>query len=80
MALRVSFLFAGEKWERTRGDLKLGDVIVGCSGKDLPDMTARQFHAYFRLNFDVGDVATLHVLREGKRLDIRVPCLDVPRE
>lgn len=77
MALRVSFLFPGEKWEKTRGDLRMGDVIVGVGGKDLGHMTPRRFHTFFRLNFEVGDTATLNVLRGGRRLDVPVPCLDV---
>lgn len=77
MALRVSFLFPGEKWVKTRGDLKMGDVIVGINGKELPTMTPRQFHTHIRLNFNVGDTVTLNVLRGGERKDIAVPCLDV---
>jgi hypothetical protein len=77
MALRVSFLFPGEQWLKTRGDLKMNDVIVGINGKSLPTMTTRQFHSHFRLNFDVGDTATLNVLRGDRRLPVRVPCIEV---
>jgi hypothetical protein len=77
MALRVSFLFPGEKWVRTRGDLRLGDIITGAGGKALPDMTPRQFHTHFRLSFEVGDTAVLDVLREGRPMKVTVPCLEV---
>jgi serine protease Do len=77
LALRVSFLFPGEQWAKTRGELKLDDVIVGIDGRSLPAMTTRQFHSHFRLAFDVGDTATLNVLRGSERLEVRVPCVDV---
>ena len=77
MALRVSDLFAGPEWAKTRGDLRLNDVIVGVNGRPLPPMTIQQFHVYFRLTFNVGDTATLSVLRGDQRLAIQVPCLEV---
>src|SRR5688572_23410824 len=46
------------------------DRNEGVNGKDLPHMTARQFHSYFRLNFYVGEAAVLNVLRGEQRLDI----------
>lgn len=76
LALRVSFLFPGARWEGTRGDLRLNDVIVGVGGKELPSMLPRQFHSYIRMNFNVGDTATLTILRGDQRRDIRVPCTD----
>jgi S1-C subfamily serine protease len=45
------------------------DVIVGVDGKEL-EMTARQFGAYIRLNYRVGDRVTYNLLRDGKRLDL----------
>jgi S1-C subfamily serine protease len=80
LALRVSFLFPGEKWVPTRGELKLNDVITGVNGRALPHMTPRQFHSYFRFNFNVGDTATLNVLRGDQNLEIKVPCMDVGEE
>jgi len=80
MALRVSFFFPGEQWTKTRGDLKMNDVIVGINGETLPSMTTRQFHAHFRLAFNVGDTATLNVLRGDQRLQIPVPCIDTHDE
>ncbi|HEY0072728.1 MAG TPA: Trx7/PDZ domain-containing (seleno)protein [Abditibacteriaceae bacterium] len=77
LALRVSFLFPGPKWATTRGDLKMNDVILDINDKQLPGMNTRQFHSYFRLNFNVGDTATLTVLRGQEKLQIKVPCLDL---
>jgi hypothetical protein len=80
MALRINFLFPGAKWAPTRGDLRLDDVIVGLEGKALPHMMPRQFHTHFRLAYEVGDTATINVLRGGRRVEVRVPCLDVGLE
>jgi predicted metalloprotease with PDZ domain len=49
--------------------VKQNDVILGMDGKEL-EMTARQFGAYVRLNYKVGDRVRLNVLRDGKRLDL----------
>jgi len=80
MALRITFAFPGEAWAKTRGELKMDDVIVGINGQAFPSMTTRQFHSYFRLHFEVGDTVTLNVRRNGQALNIAVPCLDVPSE
>ena len=45
------------------------DVIVGVDNKPL-QMSARQFLAYIRLNFKVGDQVTYNLIRNGKPLDI----------
>jgi serine protease Do len=49
--------------------IQQGDVILGVDGKTL-EMTARQFAAYVRLTYKVGDRVTYNVLRDGKRLDV----------
>jgi predicted metalloprotease with PDZ domain len=49
--------------------IRQNDVIVGIDGKTL-EMTARQFVAYVRLNYRVGDRVTYNVLRKGKRVDV----------
>jgi membrane-associated protease RseP (regulator of RpoE activity) len=77
LALRVTFLFPGPAWAKTRGGLQKDDVIVGINGRQSPPMTIRQFHAYFRLNFDVGQTQTLNVLRGEQRLAIKAPCMEV---
>jgi serine protease Do len=47
--------------------IRQNDVILGVDGKDL-DMTARQFGAYIRLNYRVGDRVTYNIRRSGKPL------------
>lgn len=49
--------------------IRQNDVILGIDGK-LLEMTGRQFGAYVRLNYRVGDRVTYHILRKGRRLDI----------
>jgi predicted metalloprotease with PDZ domain len=50
--------------------IRIHDIILGVAGRPL-EMTARQFEAYIRLNFQVGATVHYDVLRDGKRL--RVP-------
>jgi predicted metalloprotease with PDZ domain len=49
--------------------IRQNDVILGVDGKTL-DISERQFGAYIRLNYRVGDRVTYNILRRGKRLDI----------
>jgi len=49
--------------------IRQNDVILGVDGKVL-NMTVRQFGAYIRLNYRVGDRVTYNILRRGKRLDM----------
>jgi predicted metalloprotease with PDZ domain len=49
--------------------IRQNDLILGVDGKDL-HMTERQFGAYIRLNYKVGDRVTYNLLRDGKRLDV----------
>jgi membrane-associated protease RseP (regulator of RpoE activity) len=49
--------------------IRQNDVIIGVDGKQL-EMTERQFGAYIRLNYKVGDRVTYNLLRGGKRLDV----------
>jgi S1-C subfamily serine protease len=49
--------------------IRQDDVIVGVDGKAL-EMTARQFGAYVRLNYQVGDRVTYNLLRAGRPLDV----------
>jgi hypothetical protein len=80
MALRVSFLFPGEKWKPAQGDLKIGDVIVAVGGKELPAMTPRQFHTHVRLHYEVGGTIPLTILRGGQRLERQLPAMDIGME
>lgn len=49
--------------------VRQGDVIVGVDGKEL-NMSARQFGAYVRVNYQVGDRVVYQVMRDGKRVDV----------
>jgi serine protease Do len=45
--------------------IKPNDIIIGIDGKRL-EMNARQFGAYIRLNYHVGDRVTINLLRNGQ--------------
>lgn len=47
--------------------VKAYDVILGFAGRDWP-MNGRQFNAFVRLNYAVGDNVTVNVLRDRQRL------------
>src|SRR5207244_8704335 len=55
LALKVTFLFPGPEWAKSRGGLQKDDGIVGVTDDPLRPMTTRQFHAYSRLASHVGD-------------------------
>ncbi len=77
LALRVSFVFAGEKWAASHGDLQVGDIIVGANGQSPNIQTARQFHTWHRLHNTVGKTARFTVLRGGKQIVVPGQCVDV---
>jgi membrane-associated protease RseP (regulator of RpoE activity) len=54
--------------------IRQNDVIVGVNDRPL-EMTARQFQAYVRLEYQVGQRITFNVLRDGKplRLTMKLP-------
>lgn len=52
-----------------RAGIRQNDIIIGVDGKVL-EMNERQFGAYLRLNYHVGDRVTYNILRRGKRLDM----------
>lgn len=45
------------------------DIIYGIDDKELA-MTPRQFNAYVRLNYSVGDRVNLNVIRNGQRIKV----------
>ncbi len=49
--------------------IRQNDIVVGVDGKKL-ELSERQFGAYIRLNYRVGDRVTYNILREGKQVDI----------
>jgi membrane-associated protease RseP (regulator of RpoE activity) len=52
-----------------RAGIRQNDIILGVDGKQL-DMSERQFAAYIRVNYRVGDRVTYNILRRGQRLDV----------
>jgi serine protease Do len=78
LALRVTSLFAGEQWKMAQSTVQKDDVIIAVGEKsDLPAMLPRQLHTYIRLHYKVGDTLPLTVLREGKRIEVTAPCVEV---
>jgi len=57
--------------------VKAYDVILGFAGRDWP-MNVRQFNAFVRLNYSVGDAVMVNVLRDGKRLALPMTLPDKP--
>ena len=51
--------------------LREGDIIVALENKPL-QMNANQFHVHIKLNYRVGDVLPIEVLRGGKRLELKL--------
>jgi hypothetical protein len=51
--------------------IRQNDVILGIDGKVL-EMTARQFGAYIRLHYKVGDTVTYNILRGQRCLDLKM--------
>jgi serine protease Do len=51
--------------------IQLNDIIVGIDGKNL-ELTVRQFDAFVRLNYAKGDTVVVEVLRQGKRLELKM--------
>jgi len=49
--------------------IRQNDIILGVDDK-LLEMTQRQFDAYIRLNYRVGDRVTYNVLRRGQQLNL----------
>ena len=78
--LEVTFLYPGDGWKKCRGDLKVGDVLLGWNGERPGPLDTRQFHSLFRLAFEIGDHPSLDVLRKEKRMAIPVVCQESPEE
>jgi predicted metalloprotease with PDZ domain len=51
--------------------VRQNDVVVGVDGKSL-QMTARQFGAYIRLGYKVGDRLKINLLRGGQPIDVDI--------
>src|SRR5262249_5488183 len=53
----------------------INDILLGVDGKRL-DLSARQFDAFIRLNYKVGDVVSYNILRGKERLDLELKLSD----
>lgn len=74
-ALLVKWINRGSRGGRAafEAGLRQGDVIVAMAGKPLEKkLTPAQFNVHVKLNYQVGDVLPLTVLRKGKRRTVRV--------
>jgi S1-C subfamily serine protease len=58
--------------------IQQNDIIVGVDDKHL-ELTARQFQAYVRLNYKIGDRVTYNIIRDGKRLNVPLTLIARPR-
>lgn len=57
--------------EARQAGLRQNDIIIGVDRQELR-MTARQFAAYLRLNYLVGDLVNFQVLRAGQKIDVPI--------
>lgn len=55
-----------------KAGLRNGDLIVAVDGKPLVDMTSPQFHAYVKLNYQVGDRLPITIVRGGQRMNLEI--------
>lgn len=76
-AYKVRWINTGRPEGRSakRAGLREGDFIVGMEERPLR-ITSTQFHAHVRLNYKVGDMLPLTLLRNGKRLEFRLPLVE----
>jgi serine protease Do len=54
-----------------RDGLREKDVVIGVNGQPVR-MNSRQFNAYLKLNYKVGDELPLTILRQGQRLELKL--------
>jgi len=57
--------------------IRVHDIILGIDNQKL-EMTARQFQAFVRLKYKVGDRVTYNVLRNGQRLNLPLTLITRP--
>jgi predicted metalloprotease with PDZ domain len=57
--------------------IRVHDIVLGIDNQKL-EMTARQFQAFMRLHYKVGDRVTYNILRDGQRLDVPLTLIARP--
>lgn len=72
IARTVVALKAARGVSRTTGDIRRGDVIVGVDG-DQKYMSEGDLIAYFAQEKKRGDEVVFTLIRDGKRLDVKIP-------
>jgi hypothetical protein len=55
--------------------LRQGDIVIALAGKKF-NMTPSQFNVHIKLNYKVGDVLPLTVLRSGRKREIRIKLVE----
>lgn len=55
--------------------LREKDVIIALAGKPL-QMNTKQFNVYIKLNYKVGDVLPLTILRDGERIEVKLKLVE----
>lgn len=55
--------------------LREKDIVIALAGRPLP-ATTRQFHRHIKLNYKVGDVLPLTILRDGRREELKVKLVE----
>lgn len=76
-ALEVRWINTGKAGGRAAREsgLQQGDVILEVDGKAIPDTDAK-FQAFIKLNYNVGQVLPLTVLRRGKRMTAKLKLVE----
>jgi serine protease Do len=52
--------------------LREKDVVIAVAGEPIRNMTSPRFSAHIKLHYKVGDTLPLTVLRDGKKMDLKI--------
>ena len=76
-ALEVRWINTGRPSGRSarKAGLKTGDIIVELDGKNVPAKST-QFNLFIKMNYKAGDELPLTVLRNGKRITVRIQLVE----
>jgi len=56
--------------------LREKDVVIALAGEPIRNMTAPKFTSHIKLHYKVGDILPLTVLREGKKLELKIKLVE----
>ncbi len=68
LAVKVKFIWG--QWAR-KAKIRNGDIVVSINGQEN-DMTIRQLQGYLQMNLDYEDEIPLEVMRNGKRVRLKM--------